>query len=561
MIDKNFLTVSLVSISVETGNPKMNHFHFVNSFNSKFKELNESDIVLYPELSLIGTQIKSKDIDSEINNFILEALKFSKTKNPILVIGAPIEYDSKLYNCSIIIKSGKILGIVPKVHTHDNIFYPGSNIVNKTINLNGIEDDIPFSNDLKFISDSVSFSVMIGEDITDTRLYNGSQVILNPSSYNKLYDSRPDLEYVSKKLRCGVCSVSSSEYGLKDKFSDKIQFLIETGNIVINLSNTEINESYLIRTSVIDIDKIKAEKRRQVFSGYRDGSEVKVSYRKDNSTPNYKIRSYPRAPFNIDEEETLDRIECDILNLIYSDDKNIIIELNGSIDNVLLTLICIKACSLTNRSKVYGIVFDSDPRTPRLKKSNINLMIDVLGDRMVFKSEKIKSSDVFDISYEKYSILNKYCNNVNGVLLTAKNLTRLILEYNNKEYQYGYNLLGTIPSYYVGCLLSSLKSNDINGILSGEELYRDLIIDNNKTISPSFNDYVIYHYITDKWSKDKIKQISEMSYPEMRPDLISSSVDEIISLIKSISDRDYSQVDFVNSKGGEILKALERYER
>jgi NAD+ synthase (glutamine-hydrolysing) len=76
------------------------------------------DLVAYPELCLTGSTcgdlffhqalIEAAD---EAVGLILEA---SRNLRPVIVVGAPVHYESQLFNCAVVIHDGRILGVVPK---------------------------------------------------------------------------------------------------------------------------------------------------------------------------------------------------------------------------------------------------------------------------------------------------------------------------------------------------------------------------------------------------------------------------------------------------------------
>ena len=76
------------------------------------------DLVVYPELCVSSYAID----DLLLQNAILDAsetaiaaiAEASANLSPVLVVGAPLRRNSKLYNCAIVIASGKVLGAIPK---------------------------------------------------------------------------------------------------------------------------------------------------------------------------------------------------------------------------------------------------------------------------------------------------------------------------------------------------------------------------------------------------------------------------------------------------------------
>src|SRR5919109_831881 len=68
----------------------------------------------------------------------------SRTLNPILVVGAPLVVEQKLFNCAIAIHRGKVLGVTPKTYLPNyrefyerRQFTPGTHALTREVTLFG----------------------------------------------------------------------------------------------------------------------------------------------------------------------------------------------------------------------------------------------------------------------------------------------------------------------------------------------------------------------------------------------------------------------------------------
>jgi NAD+ synthase (glutamine-hydrolysing) len=76
------------------------------------------DLMLFPELGISAYAIDDlflqdallKRVEAEIAGLAAA----SETLKPVLVVGAPVAVNGRLYNCAIAISRGRILGVVPK---------------------------------------------------------------------------------------------------------------------------------------------------------------------------------------------------------------------------------------------------------------------------------------------------------------------------------------------------------------------------------------------------------------------------------------------------------------
>ncbi len=116
-------------------------------------------VALFPEL---GLSAYSND-DLFFQDALLESVELAiaqiveagKSLTPVLLVGAPLSCNSKLFNCAVAIYRGEILGITPKSYIPNyreyyekRQFTSGRDAVQSTIHLLGRE--IPFGSDLLF---------------------------------------------------------------------------------------------------------------------------------------------------------------------------------------------------------------------------------------------------------------------------------------------------------------------------------------------------------------------------------------------------------------------------
>ncbi len=80
----------------------------------------EVSLVVFPELSLTGSTcgdlIMQSLLIESAENGVRKIVEFSRGKAITIVVGAPVTYRSRLYNCAVIIRNGNVKGIVPKTY-------------------------------------------------------------------------------------------------------------------------------------------------------------------------------------------------------------------------------------------------------------------------------------------------------------------------------------------------------------------------------------------------------------------------------------------------------------
>ncbi|MCI0567488.1 MAG: NAD(+) synthase [Acidobacteria bacterium] len=75
-------------------------------------------LVLFPELSLCGYSLEDLHQQEALLRCVLEALErlrgASRATSALMVVGAPLRLEGRLFNCAVVLSRGRILGIVPK---------------------------------------------------------------------------------------------------------------------------------------------------------------------------------------------------------------------------------------------------------------------------------------------------------------------------------------------------------------------------------------------------------------------------------------------------------------
>ena len=123
-----------------------------------------ASIVLFPELTLTGCScghlFHQQALLQSAEQALYELLNIEL--DGVMVVGLPISYNSRLYNCAAVIAGGTIYGVVTKSYSTDNIFTAGRGMENRYITL--CDQIVPFGSDLIFNLAGVKFGVEIGSD-------------------------------------------------------------------------------------------------------------------------------------------------------------------------------------------------------------------------------------------------------------------------------------------------------------------------------------------------------------------------------------------------------------
>jgi len=165
-------------------------------------ETHHAAIAVFPELGLSAYSnedlfLQDALLDA-VESAVAELVEASRALGPVIIAGAPLRHEAKLFNCALVVHRGRILGIVPKTYLPNyrefyerRQFTPGDAAVTRTIRIK--DEDIPFGSDLLFTAadhDGLAIHVEICEDLwvpippsTDAALA-GATVLVNLSASN-----------------------------------------------------------------------------------------------------------------------------------------------------------------------------------------------------------------------------------------------------------------------------------------------------------------------------------------------------------------------------------------
>lgn len=159
-------------------------------------------LMVFPELGLcayaIDDLLGQAALLQRIEQAIEEVAAASRELSPVLLIGAPLAREGRLYNCAVAIHRGRILGVIPKGHLPNyrefyekRWFASGRNLKGATIEIAG--QSVPFGMDMIFAAEDLPgfvFHVELCEDVwgpappSDFAALAGALILTNLSASN-----------------------------------------------------------------------------------------------------------------------------------------------------------------------------------------------------------------------------------------------------------------------------------------------------------------------------------------------------------------------------------------
>ena len=347
------------------------------------------DLLLYPELSLSSYALDDLHLQTAlleaVERHLSEILERSRTLTPLLVIGAPLRRNGRIYNCAITISKGRILGVVPKSYLPNyrefyekRWFSHGRDCVALEIDVLG--ETVPFGTDIVFEAEDLAgftFGIEICEDFWSPNppgtlaALAGATILLNLSASNITIgksDERHMLTRASSSRYVCAYAYSASGYGesTTDLSWDGQGMIYELGDLLIESVRFD-HEPELCVTDV-DTRRIIAERMRMQTWGdaadaagrpedwYRTIGFEHGAAPKDNGL----VRPIRRFPFVPNRQEKLDEdcyeafnIQVDALmrRIEATRPKCLVIGISGGLDSTHALLVAAKAMDRLGRPR------------------------------------------------------------------------------------------------------------------------------------------------------------------------------------------------------------------
>ena len=417
----------------------------------------------------------------------------------LIAVGLPMLCGDKLYNCAAVIKSGKLLGVIPKTHIPNYAefselrHFASAPELNSTISFMG--EKIPFGCNIIFNCKEVKnlrIAVEICEDVfasvppSCTHGSEGATVILNLSASSETVGKdeyrRLLLKAQSAKLNCAYIYADSGEgESTTDLVFAGHNIIAENGHIIAEKLPFENSEKDYILTE-IDLNKLCHERARinthaSEESGYYESIPFSVKYGETLLT-----RFIDPHPF-IPAEKAERARRCDMILSIQANGlkkrieaawaKKCVVAVSGGLDSCLALLVTAKALDLLGRphSDIITVTMPCFGTTKRTK-SNAEILCAELGtDFRCVDIEQAVSLHFKDIGHdpkkldvvyenaqarERTQVIMDIANAENGIVIGTGDLSELALGWAtyNGDHMSMYGVNTSIPKTLIRHIVS-----------------------------------------------------------------------------------------------------------
>ena len=241
------------------------------------------NLLVLPELCLTGytcADLFYSEILLDSARAALESLaEYTLGRYPVVVVGAPIRANGKLYNCAAVLHDGRILGVVPKIYLpNSSEFYERRQFTSgncatrpESVPLNG--EDVRFEPRLRFVcADLPEFQIGVElcEDVwtpdPPSRMLcqAGATVIANPSASDEVIGKKEYrrllIQSTSARLLCGyVYANADCGESTQDMVFSQHNIICENGSMLAE--NPPFGLDDLIETE-IDVKRLTVERHK-----------------------------------------------------------------------------------------------------------------------------------------------------------------------------------------------------------------------------------------------------------------------------------------------------------
>jgi NAD+ synthase (glutamine-hydrolysing) len=490
-------------------------------------------IAIFPELSLSAYSNEDLFHQDALLNGVLDAVnrigRETASLNCILIVGAPLQVDSRLFNCGIVFYRGRILGVAVKSYLPNyrefyeaRQFSPAEEALAKTIHLCG-QNEIPFGADLIFEVANIRhfrFFLEMCEDVwvpippscyaslagaTVIGNLSASNVTIGKAKYRQSLAANQSARCISAYLYAAAGPGESTT----DLAWDGHAMIYENGNLLAE-SERFAGRSQIIQAD-IDLDRLAQDRMRQTSFGgnARTHRESLLKFRRitlDIEPIGGRLlleREYPRFPYIPADPATRDQRCYEAYNiqvqglsqrLKSSKIDTVVIGVSGGLDSTHALIVAARTMDLLSRPRSHVLAYTM-PGFATCEKTHLNALrlmkalgveaneIDIRPSCMQMLKDichpYAEGKNVYDITFEniqageRTSHLFRIANLRNALVIGTGDLSELALgwcTYGVGDHMSHYNVNASVPKTLIKHLIrwvarSEQMSSEASAIL------------------------------------------------------------------------------------------------
>ncbi|MBM3575089.1 MAG: NAD(+) synthase [Alphaproteobacteria bacterium] len=407
-----FIRAAVATPQLKVAEPAFNAAKIIEM--SQQADQQAASVVLFPELGLsayaIDDLLQQDVLLLAVERGLEEIIKASAHLKPIIIVGAPLRYHGRLYNCAVAIFRGEILAVTPKIFLPNyrefyekRHFSSGASIVDAQINIAGRE--APFGWDL--LLEAVDFPNLvlhmeICEDVwapippSSRAALAGATVLLNLSASNAIvgksdFRQRLCATHSASCLSAYLYSASGQGESTTDLAWDGEAMIHENGVLLAKAPRFSTQPELVLAD--LDLGLLAAERMRQSsFGDCADRERSNVNFRRVKFRLNLTrdrdlgfLRRVERFPFVPSDETRLSELCYEAFNiqahgleqrLRATNISKVVIGVSGGLDSTHALLVAIAAMERLGlpRDNILGYTLPAFATTSKTKANAWGLM-------------------------------------------------------------------------------------------------------------------------------------------------------------------------------------------
>jgi NAD+ synthase (glutamine-hydrolysing) len=488
-------------------------------------------LAVFPELTLSGYSIEDIVMQDAlldaVEDALLDIVIASAELMPVMVVGAPLRYQHRIYNTAVVIHRGRVLGVVPKSYlpTYREFYERRQIAAGDTVHgaLRMGDADVPFGPDLLFTATDMPGFVLhveICEDMfvpvpPSARAALAGATVLTNLSGSPITIGRAEDRCLlarsasSRCLAAYVYAAAGEGESTTDLAWDGQTMIWENGVCLAQSERFPKGE----RRSVADVDLelLRAERLRmgtfddnRIHHGITAESFRRVEFRLDPPSGDIGLRReverFPFVPSNVErlEQDCYEAYNIQVAGLEQRlralDYPKVVLGLSGGLDSTHALIVAAKAMDREHRPRSDILAFTLPGfATGERTKGNATRLAEALG--VTFETIDISSTaelmlkeidhpfargeKVYDVTFEnvqaglRTDYLFRLANQRGGIVLGTGDLSELALgwsTYGVGDQMSHYNVNGGVPKtliqHLIRWVISSHQFDDaVNEVL------------------------------------------------------------------------------------------------
>lgn len=441
-------------------------------------------LLVFPELSLTGYTCADlfhhRPLLDATVQAIMHLAEAARSIDMAVIVGAPLTYCNRLYNCAVLLGDGQVIGIVPKIYLPNyNEFYesrwfapgtevkPGSRI--SLGELGGTSyNNISFGPNYLFDFEGVTVGIEICEDLwvpmppSSRMALAGANVIVNLSCSDEVLGKhaylRRMIEAQSGRL---VCAYVYASAGFGESSTDLVfagkGMIAENGSIIAESERFKLEPS--LKIADVDIEKLMVLRRTQTtftqmiqqpdettfYSEFRRIMEpTQNGYATIGltklTTPDFEKKLYrtvvptPFVPAEGDDMEARCseifsiQVQGLVTRLSHINCRTAVIGISGGLDSTLALLVTVRAFDKLgwDRKRIIGITMPGFGTSGRTYNNSIGLMesLGITSQEISIKDSVNQHFKDLDVDSSVHDVTYENCQ--------ARERTQILMDMSNK---------------------------------------------------------------------------------------------------------------------------------